>query len=197
MRAVDRSGGTMCAVPADRVLRDRIDAAFTWRGDRTDRSKWADVTGWWRDPVLRAEIVAALSEPFVDRAPTVVLGLQSRGVLLGALVAQRLGVGLVEVRKDPNPSTDSDAWLVGTTPPDYRDRHLRLGFRRELVQSGDRVLLVDDWVDTGGQALGTQGLVNRAGASWLGMSVIVDALTEHRVRRDLGVHALVHVRDLT
>ena len=55
---------------------------------------------------------------------------------------------------------------------------------------------VDDWVDSGGQALGVQRLVERTGASWVGSAVIVDALTDHRVRRQLAVRALLHVRDL-
>jgi adenine phosphoribosyltransferase len=65
-------------------------------------------------------------------------------------------VGLVEVQKDPSPATDSDDWVTETTPPDYRDRHLSLGFPRRLVSPSDRVVLVYDWGDTGGQALGTR-----------------------------------------
>lgn len=180
----------------DADLRRRAAAAFRWRSDRTDADMFADVTGWWRDPDLLRDIAIGLREAYVAQAPTVVLGLQSRGVLLGAVIAQQLGVGLVEVRKDPAPSTDSDAWLTATTPPDYRDRHLTLGFRRGLVQSGDRVLLVDDWIATGGQALGARELVRRAGAAWLGLAVVVDALDDRRLRRDLGVRALLHERDL-
>ena len=52
--------------------------------------------------------------------------------------------------RDPAPATHSDEWATGTTLPDYRDRHLTLGFRRALVRPGDPVVLVDDWVDTGG-----------------------------------------------
>ena len=141
-------------------------------------------------------MAAGLSAPFVGAKPSLVIGLESRGVLLGAVVAQHLGVGLVEVRKGPAPSTDSDMWLTTTTPPDYRDRHLTLGFRRGLMAPADRVLLVDDWIATGGQALGARELVRSAGASWLGMSVVVDGLTDHRIRRDLGVAALLHQRDL-
>ncbi|SDN44786.1 adenine phosphoribosyltransferase [Geodermatophilus sp. DSM 45219] len=177
-------------------LRERLCAAFAWRGDRGDDGFRADVTGWWRDPALLQDLGAGLAGLFADEAPTVVLGLPSRGVLLGALVARELGVGLVEVRKDPSPAADSDQWLTVTTPPDYRDRHLELGFRRTLVRTTDRVLLVDDWVATGGQALGAQRLVDAAGAAWLGTAVVVDALVEHRTRRALGVRALVHERDL-
>jgi len=43
-------------VAADRSLRDRLLAAFEWRGDRTDPDLRADLTGWWRDPVLLRDI---------------------------------------------------------------------------------------------------------------------------------------------
>jgi hypothetical protein len=56
-----------------------------------------------------------LAAMFADPPPTVVLGLQSRGSLLVALVAVHLQIGLVEVRKEPQPSTDSDQWLIAHT----------------------------------------------------------------------------------
>ncbi len=177
-------------------MRDRLRSRFAWRGDRWDRSRLADVTGWWRDAVLLAELGPALAALFADAQPTVVLGLQSRGCLLGALTAQALGVGFVEVRKEPNPAADSDEWVTATTPPDYRDRHLVLGFPRRLVTPEDRVLLVDDWVDTGGQALGAQKLVTMTRATWLGMAVVVDDLANHQIRRELSVRALIHGKDL-
>ena len=189
--------GTMPTVTAV-DLRDRLVSAFAWRGDRVDDGFRADVTGCWRDPVLLRDLSAALADLFADEMPTVVVGLPSRGVLLGALVANHLGVGLIEARKDPSPAADSDQWLTATTPPDYRDRHLELGFRRALLSPGDRVVLVDDWVATGGeggQALGAQRLVDAVGATWLGAAV-VDALVEHSTRRALGVRALLHVREL-
>ena len=177
-------------------LRAQLRSAFTWRGDRWDDSYLADVTGWWRDPKLLVQLGPALAELHRHREPTVILGLQSRGSLLGPLVAQSLGVGFVEVRKEPSPAADSDDWVEVTTPPDYRDRHLTLGFRRRLVVPEDRVLLVDDWIDTGGQALGTRALVTEVGASWIGVAVVVDALSDHAIRRDLSVKCLVHMREL-
>ena len=138
----------------------------------------------------------ALADLYPEVHPTVILGPQSRGMLLGGLVAVSLGVGMVEVRKGEGPSADSDAWRQRTTPPDYRDRHLTLGFPKELVKAGDQVLFVDDWIDTGGQAQGAHGLVADAGATWLGAAVIVDALTDARLRRDLGVRALIQGREL-
>ena len=78
------------------TLRDELRAAFSWLGDKWDRSGYADMTGWWRDPALLRQLGPALAEPFHELRPTVVLGPQSRGMLLGALVAAELGVGLVE-----------------------------------------------------------------------------------------------------
>ena len=94
-----------------------------------------------------------------------VIGPQSSGCLLGPLVALHLHVGFVEVRKDRGPSGDSDAWLRRTTPPDYQDRHLSLGFRKRLITGGDRVLFVDDWIETGGQAHSAHLLTQDAEAS--------------------------------
>ncbi|WP_410609437.1 phosphoribosyltransferase family protein [Amycolatopsis sp. lyj-109] len=170
--------------------------AFTWRGDRTDEHRYADVTGWWRRPELLAGLGPALGRLFADRPPTVVLGPESRGFLLGPLVALHFGVGFVEVQKNRGTPVDSDAWLRRTTPPDYQDRHLSLGFRKHLVDGGDRVLFVDDWIETGGQADGAQLLTRDAEATWLGAATVVDALSSGRVRRRLNVRSLLHIREL-
>ncbi|MER7250975.1 phosphoribosyltransferase family protein [Kribbella sp. NPDC000426] len=131
-----------------------------------------------------------------DEMPTVVLGPVSRGSLVGALTAAALGVGFVEMRKDAEPAVDSDRWLRRTSGPDYLDRHVVFGFRRDLIRSGDRVLFTDDWVDTGATALTARALVEAAGARWIGAACIVDGLTEPRLRRELPVRALVDVRRL-
>lgn len=95
-----------------------------------------------------------------------------------------------------DPSADSEAWFKRTTPPDYRDRHLSLGFPKSLLPAGEQVLFIDDWIDTGGQALGARGLVEDAGATWLGAAVVVDALHESQIRRDLTVRSLLRNREL-
>lgn len=185
--------------PRDRLPRGmlgRLREAFAWRGDRTDEHRYADLAGWWRSADLLRELGPLLGQLFEEEQPTVVLGVESRGCMLGSLVAVSLGVGFVEVRKDPKPVSDSDSWVRRTTPPDYRDRHLTLGFRKDLLSSGDRVVLVDDWIDTGGQALGAQLLVQELGATWLGVAVVVDALDSNEVRRRLNVRSLLHIRDL-
>ncbi|WP_426595645.1 phosphoribosyltransferase family protein [Cellulomonas sp. McL0617] len=179
------------------TTRERLRAGFRWVGDRSGYGRYSDVTGWWADAATLDALGPELAGLFADSGPTVVLGPQSRGTLLGALVARSIGVGLVEVRKDPGRACDSDAWREATTRPDYRDRHLRLGVRRDLLRSGDRVLFVDDWVATGGQVEACHRLVQASGAHWIGAAVIVDALPDPRLRRDLEIRGLVRVRDLS
>lgn len=177
-------------------LRARLQRAFVWLGDRTDEHRYAEVSTWWRDAELLRDISASLAGLFHDNDVTAVMGVEARGFILGPLVATTLHVGFIEIRKDPSGASDSDRWLRKTTPPDYRDRNLTLGVRRDLINSNDRVLLVDDWIDTGGQAIGARRIVDDVGATWVGTAVIIDALESHATRRDLAVKSLMHHREL-
>ncbi|WP_433163385.1 phosphoribosyltransferase family protein [Kribbella sp. CA-247076] len=128
--------------------------------------------------------------------PTVVVGPVSRGSMLGALTAAALGVGFVEIRKDRGPATDSDRWILRTTGPDYQDRHVVFGFRHNLLKAGDRVLMVDDWADTGATALVARDLVHATGAHWIGAACIVDALTNPHLRHNLPLRSLINIHRL-
>ncbi len=129
-------------------------------------------------------------------APTVVVGPVSRGSLVGAVTAVAVGVGFVEMRKNQAPAMDSDRWVRRTTGPDYRDRHVEFGFRRALIRPADRVLMVDDWADTGMTARAAREMVADCGATWIGAACIVDGLTDPRLRHDLPIRGLLDVRQL-
>lgn len=110
---------------------------------------------------------------------------------MGALAARELGVGFVGARKEINASADSDSWVRVSTPPDYRARQLDFGFRRGQIRAGERVLIVDDWAETGSQLLALHRIVAQCEAEVVGTGVIVDALQDPRVRRDLRLKALL------
>lgn len=110
---------------------------------------FGDAAGWWRDAELMSQLGGALAELCEGAEPEAILAPQSRGMLVGALVAQHLGIGLIELRKETDRLDDTDGWLVARTPPDHRDRNLELGIRRGLLAPGTRVLFVDDWIETG------------------------------------------------
>ncbi|GIG67676.1 phosphoribosyltransferase family protein [Phytomonospora endophytica] len=130
---------------------------------------------WWRDAELLALLGPALAalEPVTPDGPTVIAGAQSSGYLLGPLVAIELGLGFVGVQKRPEP-----------------DGTITLAIADGVLAPGERVLLVDDLVDTGAQARAVRGLLRRHGATWLGVRALM-TLCEPEVAQDLGVVALI------
>lgn len=166
-------------------LQQRLREAFAAAGD--------DPAGWWREGGLLPELGPALLGLF-DETPQVVAGIQSRGMLLGALVAQAADTGFVEIRKDLKGTTDSNV-LIRRTPPDYKSRDLRLTLKRGLIEPGARVLLVDDWIETGAQAQAARSLIEDAGGIWIGAATIVDQLPAG-TRRNLGVRGLIRAAEL-
>jgi adenine phosphoribosyltransferase len=162
------------------------------------RFRWvdghADLWPVFRDGVAFGEVVDALVTPFRDAGVTAVCGIESRGFLLGGAAALKLGVGFVAVRKGSGMLPGEK--LVRETGPDYRGvRHL-LRMQRSSLGLGDRVLLVDDWIETGSQALAVQELVVQAGAEWVGCAVIVDQLRSAARPLVEPVHALVAKTEL-
>lgn len=124
------------------------------------------------------------------------MGSESKGTVLSALVAVQLGVGTAQVRKEPDRTSAADEWITQRTIPDYRDRNMLLAVRRSQLWPHDRVLFVDDWVDTGGQMIACHSLVEQAGATWIGAAVVVDGLEGSAQRRRYNVRSLLHMRDL-
>lgn len=181
-------------------LRTALVAGFQWRSDPpvwpARRQYYADYSAWWRDAEILAGIGPALAGLFRDVEPTVIVGTESHGFLLGPLVATFLGIGFAPVRKQPERTSDDEVWLVRRTPPDYRDRHLDLAVRSSVLRPGDRALLVDEWAATCGQALACRQLVEDARATWLGAAVVVDAAESSADRRALNLRGLLHVREL-
>ena len=154
-----------------------------------------DPSRWWLDAALMADIVAGLADAHRDGHPTAVVGIESRGQMLGALVARQLGVAFVEIRKNKHPLGVGERLLRQTTPPDYKERGLVLTMRRGVLGARDRVLLVDDWIATGAQATAARALVDDAEATWVGVSVIVDGAPA-AYRQTLGVRSLLRVAQL-
>lgn len=151
----------------------------------------------WRlfyDGDLFSRIIAELARPFENHEITKVAGIEARGFILGAAVAARMGVGFVAIRKPgslyPGPKVEK------TTPADYRGKQNTLRLQRAAIQPGDKVLLVDDWFETGNQALTAKAMIEEIGGTLIGASIIVDELPDE-VRAKLGVvHAIVKASEL-
>ncbi|GAA4758313.1 hypothetical protein GCM10023328_47520 [Modestobacter marinus] len=150
----------------------------------------------WRvfaDADALRDVVSGLVEPWHDQGVTRVVGIESRGFLLGGAAAVSLAVGFVAVRKSegllPGAKVTVDA------EEDYRGLSHRLRMQ-DVLTPRDRVLLVDDWAERGSQARAARHLVERSGAAFLGISVLVDQLSS-AARTELGrVTALVTADEL-
>jgi adenine phosphoribosyltransferase len=161
--------------------------------DLSARFRWvdghADVWRLFSDADLFPELIRALADPFRDLAITKVVGIEARGFILGGAVAIELNAGFVAIRK-PGGLFPGEK-LERVTPPDYRNEQLQLRLQRESLMGGDRVLIVDDWFETGSQALAAKSLVEAGGAHFVGASVIVDQLDPGARSRFGQFHALI------
>jgi adenine phosphoribosyltransferase len=131
---------------------------FRWIGGH------ADVLGLLHDAGFLARSVEALAEPFEKEDVTKVAGVEARGFVFGAAVATRLGAGFVPVRKPGSIHPGPKAVHVST--PDGRGRSLAYELQRAALGAGDLVLLVDDWAETGSQALAARALIEECGGVW-------------------------------
>ena len=131
-----------------------------------------DVAGVLRDPGLLALLGPMLAEPFREAGITAVCVPEARGPILGALVATELGAGLVLVRKEERNHPGADRRVVSA--PTWRGTAEAFQTRSWDLAAGDRALLVDDWVTTGSSARAVRELVDAAGATYVGASVLVN-----------------------
>ena len=148
----------------------------------------SDVWRLFDDAEQLREIAEVLVEPFRGEA-TKVAGIESRGFILGTAAALALGVGFVPVRKAdglfPGPKAVAEA---GT---DYRGNRHMLRVQRAALADGDRVLLVDDWIETGSQAAAAKRLVEACGAQLVGIATVVTQISPEAARGLGRLHALV------
>jgi len=128
-----------------------------------------DISPLLRKPGVLRLAVHQLLHPFLGQAITAVAGMEARGFIFGALVAWELSVAFVPLRKP------------GKLPPatDRADYRLEYGFASlemhlDALDAGDRVLIVDDVLATGGTAAASCELVERRGAEVAGLSFLIE-----------------------
>jgi adenine phosphoribosyltransferase len=158
------------------------------------RFRWvdghADVWRLFSDADFFPALVRALADPYGESAVSKIVGIEARGFILGGAVAIDLHCGFVAIRK-PGGLFPGEK-LVRVTSPDYRNEQVQLRLQRESLVPGDRVLTVDDWFETGSQALAAKSLIEASGAHFVGASVIVDELDPGVRARLAQFHALIH-----
>lgn len=148
----------------------------------------SDTLGLFANAGFLRRAAASVAEPFRDAQVDKVAGIEARGFVLATAVALELGVGFVAIRKPGSIHPGPKVELVA--PPDWRGLESVLRLQRHVIARDDRVLLVDDWAETGSKALTARRLLQAAGARYAGLSLLVDQLTSE-VRDELEPVAAV------
>lgn len=148
--------------------------------------QFRDITPLLQDPKVFRILVDAFVHRYMDRArrPDVVAGLDARGFILGSVVAYELGVGFVPIRKKGKlPFTT----VAQTYELEYGSATVEL--HTDAVAPGDRVLLIDDLIATGGTMMAGRQLLEKLGATVIEGAAIVDLpeLGGSRRLRDAGL----------
>jgi adenine phosphoribosyltransferase len=128
-----------------------------------------DITTLLRDADGFKQVVDVLVEPFEKSTIDVVVGIESRGFILGGAVADRLGAGFSPVRKPGKlPSRTVQERYALEYGTDALEIH------HDGVEAGQQVLIVDDVIATGGTAKATAALVRKLGANIVGLAFLVE-----------------------
>jgi adenine phosphoribosyltransferase len=128
-----------------------------------------DITTLLNDPQGFRDMIDALAQPYAGRGIEQVVGIESRGFILGAAVANTLNAGFVPIRKPgklPSKTHREDYALEYGT--DCLEIHC------DAFRPGQKVLIVDDVLATGGTAKAASGLVRRSGGDLVGLSFLIE-----------------------
>ena len=128
-----------------------------------------DITTLLQDAVGFRAAIDSLALPFIDQGIDLVVGIESRGFIFGSAVADRIGAGFSPVRKPGKlPSRTAQisyALEYGTDSLEVHD---------DAVSQGQRVLIVDDLLATGGTAKATSDLVKQLGGEVYALAFLIE-----------------------
>ncbi len=130
-----------------------------------------DITPLLADPAGLDSTISVLADPWRESQVDAVIGIEARGFILGAAVARELGVGFVPIRKAgklPGATVRQDYGLeYGTDTIEMHD---------DAFEAGDRILILDDVLATGGTAAAAGELVAGLGGVVVGYSFLIELL---------------------
>ena len=132
------------------------------------RFAWLDPTSIYINAAAFADLLDDLCEPLDAESIDVVAGLDAMGFVLGAAIAARIGRGFLPIRKAGRLCVETD----GVAFTNYSGRSQRMEMRLPAFPPATRVLLVDQWIETGGTMDGAIRLVERQGGSVAGLVAI-------------------------
>jgi adenine phosphoribosyltransferase len=148
-----------------------------------------DITTLLKDKLGFARLIDALTERYITDDVDLVLGIEARGFIFGPALAYRLNAGFVPVRKPKKLPAEVLQWKY-----DLEYGQDTLEIHKDAIQSGQRVLICDDLLATGGTAKAAASMVEKLGGKICGMGFVVelDALKGREKLKNYDVFSLLH-----
>ena len=157
-----KSAGSIQCEPLKRLIREVPD--FPKPG-----ILFYDITTLLKDKKGFATLIDALSEHYLGQNIDVVLGIEARGFIFAPALAYRMNAGFVPVRKPHKLPAEAVTWTY-----DLEYGTDTLAVHKDAVEPGQRVLIVDDLLATGGTANATVQLAKSLGAQIAGLAFVVE-----------------------
>jgi len=154
-----------------------------------DGINFKDITTLLKDPAALKEAINRLTDPYRDNPPDLIVAVEARGFIFATAMAYQLSCGFAPVRK---PGKLPAATSSETYELEYGTDEVQI--HRDAVNSGTRVLIVDDLLATGGTAAATARLIERLGGTVTGLAFLIelDFLDGRAALADYDLTALIH-----
>ena len=148
-----------------------------------------DITTLLKDKVGFATLIDKFSEYYIGQDVDLVLGMEARGFIFGPALAYRLNAGFVPVRKPGKLPAETVKCEYAL---EYGNNCLEV--HKDAIQNGQRVLIVDDLLATGGTAAATANLATSLGAQIAGLGFVIelDFLNGREKLKGYEVTSLLH-----
>jgi adenine phosphoribosyltransferase len=151
--------------------------------------QFKDITPLVKHPEVLKIAVEELTKPYRYKNVSFVAGMEARGFIFGALAASALNIGFIPLRKPGKLPYD-----VQSISYDLEYGSAALEVHVDAVNPGDKIILVDDLIATGGTAAASCLLLEKLGAKIVGCTFVVelDDLNGREKLSKYHVHSLVH-----
>jgi adenine phosphoribosyltransferase len=130
-----------------------------------------DMTPIFEDAKAFSNLVNDLIKPFKNEQIDKIIALDALGFVLGGAIASKLGVGLIVARKGGKlPRKKSN--LLQKSFVDYTKTKKSFEINKSAIKNGEKLLLVDEWIETGSQVKAAISLVEKANGKIIGISTL-------------------------
>ena len=129
-----------------------------------------DITPIFENPEVFSNLLNDLIEPFKDKNFDKIAGIEALGFVIGGALAQNMNKGFICIRKGDKLPGINDSVLKTSPFVDYTGTSKSLEINKSSVKNKDKILLVDEWIETGTQMNASIKLIEELGGEIIGIS---------------------------